>query len=1185
MKIFKKICICVLSCLVFVFALFSYKVYADNTTESLHKITKIYSSNNSDYYSGCEDNKNYRYKEPAITVLTHGFNGNASHWTNVGEEKFAYNSESLIAKIEKRELVDIYVAKCLTQTSFSLFKYDVKVKYDSKEDKYVKYFDEPTEVARINDASKHIVLVFESGNPSQSNDYVYSEFDYVIDSVSLQYKSLTGELPRLNLVGHSRGGITNIMYATEHPYNVANIYSLGTPYNGSVLGGFDGILDVLEYGDGFNEDGSKKYLPGVESLLSKAEATKIRDNWNAAYKSDVNIHVIALGSATAVEYIEAFVKDIADNDKDFGPMVEDYVDLVSFIVYVIKSCPNLTELVVDGAEGLANILNIFNINVYDEVIKKFNEEWAGSLTVEEGNKILELYQVVNGEAVLLDDLFIDLNSQFGFFDDGNHYKGFNRYLKIFRSSDLSNNRSCNAPAVVHNLEAMNEVYTNFISNDLVYGKSTKEVTKIEELGTYQGQFLGEKVLEFSALASGKRKITANVPFEVVDKNGLNVDVNNGIVDLKDGHEYYIVLKSNELKNATVSMDVVDEYTGTYKIDAGENHIFCISNRAKGYYVFNSYGLKFYDLSFNEISYIYTDGKTKKYVIAKSDGSTSNSLMEFVKPNEISRDGLEYEYGKLKLVCLENNYKQAVRYEITTKNTNIKIYDENNNLITSNQVSKNGEYTFSFVVESGKKAYICFDKATKAKCKVAEDQLFWFVDNKVVTNGSVELMAGTTTQVLLKLSSNEVIAELPNTYVLSNNGVGVTRSGYMIIIESSAKIGKTVTISHTDYANLLEIKIIPSKSLTITVNNLDVISFTWKHNSQSLITRTDWNLISSNRTISISSTTLSYSISSSQLSSLGESFKISLTRVYFEDGSFAKSYFNTSDVTVNGYYKSGSGKANDPYLIACQRHLQNISKHNSAYFKLTSSIMISNWTPFDFYGTLDGASYYLRYLELNCNGGVTKGLVGINKGTIKNIYFTDVKLTSTDEASSSFGGIVAGVNYGTITGITINRVTLDVQTSRAQFGGIVGKNEATIANCNVYSLTLTASGYAGGIAGNNTGSGSIENCYVSGNITYVYRKPGSDGNYGYYNGEVGGICGYSCGTISKCKTYGHFDWNSNNNNRDIHPCLGKIIGNNDGAMTDCESGMGYNCHYYYWYFIGWYDQSQYCFKIADGKCGA
>lgn len=78
-------------------------VSATSTSDSLHTQTKIYSSNNDDYFNGCEDYDDYVNSSPTITVLTHGLGAADYHWSNdysvYGGTELAYNSSSLINKI------------------------------------------------------------------------------------------------------------------------------------------------------------------------------------------------------------------------------------------------------------------------------------------------------------------------------------------------------------------------------------------------------------------------------------------------------------------------------------------------------------------------------------------------------------------------------------------------------------------------------------------------------------------------------------------------------------------------------------------------------------------------------------------------------------------------------------------------------------------------------------------------------------------------------------------------------------------------------------------------------------------------------------------------------------------------------------------------------------------------------
>lgn len=50
----------------------SLDVFAAGTVDNLHSQTKIYNSNNTDYFDGCENYADYVNSAPTITVLTHG---------------------------------------------------------------------------------------------------------------------------------------------------------------------------------------------------------------------------------------------------------------------------------------------------------------------------------------------------------------------------------------------------------------------------------------------------------------------------------------------------------------------------------------------------------------------------------------------------------------------------------------------------------------------------------------------------------------------------------------------------------------------------------------------------------------------------------------------------------------------------------------------------------------------------------------------------------------------------------------------------------------------------------------------------------------------------------------------------------------------------------------------------------
>lgn len=1197
--------------LIFVFVFFVFAsclytgigVYAKDAEGnlSLHERTKIYSASNSDYFEGCEEFNDYRFASPAITVLTHGYGGNASHWSNNYYGQFVYQEESLITKIVKKSNADVYYARCTSQTSFDLLKCNWNSYFYFDADDYENgiFDDSYNQVERINDVSKHIVVVFESQEPQNSNEYVYKEFENVVDTISLQYKSLTGKLPRINLVGHSRGGLTNIVYAAEHPYNVVDVYSLGTPYNGSTLGGCDFCLRMIA-----GVDSNEKLPAGIHSIMNQEEIKSIRNKWNQAYKSDVTCHVTAFGSITSIDYIRAFVEDIANGNSNYSDLVDDYVDLIGFISRLIDTFPHTTEFALNTVEGLANVASIFKHNIYDDIVGAFKEEYKGDITVEEGNKILELYSVINdNKPVLLDDLFIDVNSQLGYFEDGEDFKGFNRYVKVFEPNDLTKNRSMqNQPAVVHNLEAFNSTYTDYIAKYLAYGSSNEKVPNLEELGSFAGIVDGEKVLQFDTNASGYRKIQVNCDYDVLDKNGCAIEIENNKVFLKNGTSYFIVLKTKNAAYINLTMDVAQEYGVNKDFSNDSKQVFYVTNLSKGFYTLNSSdsSTRFYDLEGNPICSIYSSGVSDKiYLIAESN--KSNVTLSTVAPTSVAPDDVFRKCIKNEIYALKNAHGLVLKYKVVVKSgTNISFLDLNNKNVSVSFLVENGYTTYYITLNQNSSLYFKADGNSSVKIQLADNQLYWFVGNTMITSSIYEVKPGSNYLFSLKLRNKESFEYVSQSFKFSNNTYGISSNGIKVFVSTTALIGKSVVMSPKEYNEQLELKIVPTPTITWAINNANDIAISWslKYGTNQ-ITRIDYQICGTS-TNSHTSTDLKCNVNLDEIKKV-ENFKVKINKIYFSNGEFDAKYFSLVEKEINAYYASGAGSKDSPYIIRCERHLKNISFHPGAYFKLTSNISLSNWEPIKkFSGTLDGNNRVLYYMNIECKKDATGGLFLTNSGTIKSLIINHGVIVLKGEVSNSKAGFFAGINSGTIDGCEVEYSSITANTTGriwdssvgfgSNVGGIVGYNSNSIKNCKVTSLTMEAAGVAGGVVGLN--AGTVSSCVVS-SINLTYNHVGSNkGNRWDFNGRVGGTVGYNQGTVESCTISGNLYWynddsHNGDNDREIYPSLGHVVGMNaKGALVaECNAdGMFHHITYYYWYFIGWYDQSGRCFRVENGMIG-
>ncbi len=232
-----------------------------------------------------------------------------------------------------------------------------------------------------------------------------------------------------------------------------------------------------------------------------------------------------------------------------------------------------------------------------------------------------------------------------------------------------------------------------------------------------------------------------------------------------------------------------------------------------------------------------------------------------------------------------------------------------------------------------------------------------------------------------------------------------------------------------------------------------------------------------------------------------------------------------DGTVATAYESGTGTAEDPYIIRTGAQLAYMQSQYSgkqsqvyasdSYFKLAASIDLTGaeWKPIAhrgdftstkwsyFAGIFDGNGYTIKLAVDNTNYagyGLFEGL----RGTVKNLTVA--------------GSLVVKNRVGAI--------------------AYMSSNNAVIENCNNYA-TISGSGYAGGIIGAVNGAGKLTKCENYGDVC----SPSSNG--------AGGICGAegtnTGTTYTECVNYGTISTGKGK--------IGGIIGSSITAtVKDCEN---------------------------------
>lgn len=492
------------------------------TNEELYNATNTYKYKPNHQQNGArydltkkDASKKVSDEKPLMTVFTHGLGGDASHWSNDGK-RFAYSNDSLITRLAKTIDSNIYWVKYETPTEFKIIDISEAV-YNGIDTGIVTNYESlsgQSEKDKITDISKHTIVVFNASYDATSgrNDGVYTEFNYAISRIVYDISQVNnGVLPTMNLIGHSRGGITNMQYALDHPDLVHSIYSLGTPYTGST----SASLDLHLFGSQFAE------VDAENDIVNKEVYSKYMDRWNVNYNELYShINVMALGGYTTLlnlalgltteasldYYCNDLELNINRNIIKYGiPIILGALDGVILAQYFTPAGITklaLGKMIVGAFSELATNFDLSKI-AFDDIVQILTNE----INLDYHFPFVSWYN----------DGLVDLGSQLGYEGlvplDGQEYKGFKRVKKAFTEFNCNFDAvSVEMPAVVHNLEARDKELGTYIISDISVGfKINKEYEVfINDDGTatiesYIGKAQGNSI-EIPAYIDGKKVV-------------------------------------------------------------------------------------------------------------------------------------------------------------------------------------------------------------------------------------------------------------------------------------------------------------------------------------------------------------------------------------------------------------------------------------------------------------------------------------------------------------------------------------------------------------------------------------------------------------------------------------------------------------------------------------------------------
>lgn len=454
---------------------------------------------------------------PQVTFITAGLNSYPRTWSNDHiNVDFAEMENSILKLLQQKTECNIYFADFLPYEDSDKWL-DFKL-YKLKKDNYSLIADknDPNYNVLANnkiiDNTKHSLVLMSPYMPSGPNDYIYSQFDIMASTVVSALRELDPEhkFPRVNLIGHSRGGLTNMQYALDHPDLVDSVFSLGTPYVGSTSASIDyHIMDGV--GHGFSANPGERDI--IDPDIYFGYMNRWNDNYDSLYK---NIKVHALGGYQPIDmliYQIIYPKYLGKSKKQ-----DERVALLLEAFGKMAFANALTP-------GMHNPLLSFLGDVFDWLCSIFPEIEHNTTLV---NGVTAVFDLLKDEFMLnpldvnidfLNDGLVDVFSQQG--EDGKnrkqYYRGFKKYIKRFTlwNSDVNRASTPTMERVTHNLEAMDMDLLSYIMREINVGNDITYLTADAGNGCVEiMKFIGKDVYN-----------TLEIPevLKIKDENGKEKD--------------------------------------------------------------------------------------------------------------------------------------------------------------------------------------------------------------------------------------------------------------------------------------------------------------------------------------------------------------------------------------------------------------------------------------------------------------------------------------------------------------------------------------------------------------------------------------------------------------------------------------------------------------------------------------
>jgi filamentous hemagglutinin family protein len=294
-------------------------------------------------------------------------------------------------------------------------------------------------------------------------------------------------------------------------------------------------------------------------------------------------------------------------------------------------------------------------------------------------------------------------------------------------------------------------------------------------------------------------------------------------------------------------------------------------------------------------------------------------------------------------------------------------------------------------------------------------------------------------------------------------------------------------------------------------------------------------------------------SSGQLNAFGTSSGGSFSAIGFSGtAAFASATYSNFDFSSIWYQIEGATRpilrAQNWTTILNAHQLQAVAVNPSGTYVLGANITMAElasasglwntstgFVPIALSGSLDGKGYTISGLTINQTASGSLGLFSTigSTGSVSNLTLTGASVTG----GGDYLGLLAGVNQGTVSGVTASGTITALGSSASYVGGLIGSNAGTVTASSATATITASSGlsYAGLLLGQNQSAGSILNSSAVGTILA-----------GTSISTVGGLIGTNAGLVSGSNALAYILLG------DDASSIGGLIGVNTGTVTASDA---------------------------------